>query len=219
MSHSESANDELLDPRDSNCADVRRLMLAEDERELSEFENRRIEKHLSECPACILLLRDGSSLGASSAHGHSSSPASQVDRWAKAQVETQLQGVDWQDQQHQLFAKLGLEQEVNSQTGGSGAQEFRNETSSQDKLSAENNASNSSPSVMETVLPVAASLLISLLCLATIQQGLDLSDKKVEESHLGDVAVLEMAEDQQQLIFDSSEEGEGVLIIMATEEE
>ncbi len=52
----EKTMDELLEPADSRCAEIRNLMLAEAERDLTGFESKRLEKHINECSACQSVL-------------------------------------------------------------------------------------------------------------------------------------------------------------------
>ncbi len=65
--------DELLNPVDATCAGIRRLMLAEGERELSSAEAERVEEHVAACSACQNVLSGEDGMAALDPH-HRSAP-------------------------------------------------------------------------------------------------------------------------------------------------
>lgn len=48
--------DELMNPVDSPCAEIRALMLEEAERDLGELEAKRVERHVGSCSSCQAVL-------------------------------------------------------------------------------------------------------------------------------------------------------------------
>ncbi|MGE3166214.1 MAG: zf-HC2 domain-containing protein [Planctomycetota bacterium] len=78
--------DELLNPADTECATIRRLMLTAQERDLSDFEAARVERHVNECRACTEILEGTGDATPSEAPGQRFVPTPSEEEWARVKA-------------------------------------------------------------------------------------------------------------------------------------
>lgn len=184
--------DELLNPVDTECEEIRRLMLEDDERELSGFEARRIEQHVTACPGCFGVLEGRDGL------------AGQQDRVVRSLSLDQPSAEEWDSMKGRIWAELDL---------GSPPVAESTPAPSREPSPASTPALASNTPNWRVWGALAAGL--ALVWVLTSLREAPTSPTEDPAEDVIAAEVLELGDDQDYIILNADEE-DGVLILMTT---
>lgn len=189
--------DDLLHPIDAahplgdECREIRELMLEAAERKLSDFENRRIERHISECPVCAEVLAEGDDLAA-------------------GQFSVELPSEqEWNEVQDRIWSELELP------PVGARAPEDPVTTSAAPVAQTTELDEARNVRWWQPLLPLAACLALTYLVIRNLGPTPVSLDELPPDDDVIAAEVLELSDDQDYLIFTGDDE-DGVLILMTT---
>ncbi|MEM7165713.1 MAG: zf-HC2 domain-containing protein [Planctomycetota bacterium] len=191
------ANEELLNPADEQCASVRELMLAVEERDLTELEAQRVEQHVEGCVACVRLLEG----------------RHEQDRLVRNHAVPQPTAAEWAQVEAGIRDELGL---PDFGRGGDAADD-----EAPRPMVVPMPAPPGTTGWGRSLLPVAAAILLTALVVHNLSKPQDDpgTGSSVAVTDLPVVEVDDLLDDQTSEIFLGDEEDEGVVVFMTTDEE
>lgn len=198
MSHT---HEELLHPADERCADVRELMLVVEQRDLTELESLRVERHVDGCASCLRLLEGRHGL------------AAEQDRLVRSHPAPAPSDAEWAGVEARLSEELGLPPFTGTAVDSSAPPR---------PVILPTPAAPGSTGWGRSLLPVAASILLTALVVHNLSKPGDVEDTgsgRVAVVELPSVEVHDLPADQSSEIYLGGEDEEGVVVFFTSDEE